>query len=246
MGLPIILNYALFSWQAPGVNADENAWLGFFANYVGLISAVCIALYQQYNQRKKDKEDEDSRKQKEDEQDRKSNRSFLVLHDFYGNIKLNDVKTHENSRIIETEGYRWLLNHLQTVTQNTDNANTSFIKLSHYGNPEVILDCKVNIETKTSKGLNSIKVDIGVFEKGIEIFIPTVPINAYVGETFDVLLVKVTYFTLRNEKIEYTHDLSQKKDICKVFQDDHEEVLYEFQLDESRWIYPKKFVNEKL
>lgn len=61
-----MLNYALFSWQAPGVNADESAWLGFFANYVGLISAVCIALYQQYTQRKKDKEDELDQKKKEE------------------------------------------------------------------------------------------------------------------------------------------------------------------------------------
>ncbi|MGM1044821.1 MAG: hypothetical protein ACQEXX_01605 [Bacillota bacterium] len=239
VGLPIILNYALFSWSAPGLNADENAWLGFFANYVGLISAVCIALYQQHNQRKKDKEEEHNQKLKEDEQDRKSNRSFLVLHDFYANIKLINVKTHENSRIIETDGYKWLVNHLKTVV-NVDDVSTPFIKLSHYGNPEVILDCKVNIEVESSRGLSRINVDIGVFEKGIEIFIPIVPRDADFGETIDLMQVKVTYCTLRNEKIEYTHDLPQKKDICKVLHDDYEELLYEFKLDESSWTYPNK------
>ncbi|MDY8026080.1 hypothetical protein [Paenibacillus polymyxa] len=244
VGLPIILNYGLFSWSAPGLNVDENAWLGFFANYVGLISAVCIALYQQYNQRKKDKEDEHTQKLKEDEQDRKSNRSFLVLHDFYANIKLNNVKTHKNSRVIETDGYKWLIDHLKPVV-NVDDASTSFIKLSHYGNPEVILDCKVNIEVKSLKGLTKINVDIGVFEKGIEIFIPIVTRDAEFGETVDLMLVKVTYCTLRNEKIEYTHDLSQKKDICKVLHEGYEETLYEFQLDESSWTYPNKLIHEQ-
>lgn len=242
VGLPIFLNYALFSWNAPGLNADENAWLGFFANYVGLISAVCIALYQQHNQRKKDKEDEYNQKLKEDEQDRKSNRSFLVLHDFHANLRLKNVKTHENSRIIETEGYKWLIENLNKIKINAEDAATTFIKLSHYGNPDVILDCKVNIETESSRGSNSFKVDIGVFEKGIEIFVPTVQSNAYVGETIELKQVKVSYSTLRNEKVEYIHDLSLKKDICKIIHEEKEEILYEFQLDESSWIYPNKLV----
>ncbi|WP_340018388.1 hypothetical protein [Paenibacillus sp. FSL H3-0457] len=243
VGLPIVLNYALFSWQAPGVNADESAWLGFFANYVGLISAVCIALYQQYTQRKKDKEDELDQKKKEEDRLKRDNRSYIVLHDFNSNLRLKNVKTHENSRIIETEGYRKLVDSLNKTTGASDTFNTSFLKLSHYGNPEVILDCRVFLQTKTSEGnLGNFKVDIGVFEKGIEIFIPIVPINAYVGDTIEIIEVKVEYSTLSNEKVHYIHSLPEKKDICKIIYDGKEEILYEFHLDESSWIYPNKLV----
>lgn len=241
MGVPIVLNYALLSWRAPGLNADENAWLGFFANYVGLISAVCIALYQQYNQRKKDKEVEHRQRLKEEEQERKTNRSYLVLHDFRSNPRLNNIATPENSRLIETKGYQWLIEKLKT-DGGLDQFTTSFIKLSHYGNPEVIFNCKVEIKMQYSKGKGDFKVDIGVFEKGIEVFIPVVPIGTIKREEIEISEVKVTYTTIKDETMEYVHDLIKRKDSCRVFYGNHDELLFEFQLDSSSWIYPNKLI----
>ncbi|MED1785821.1 hypothetical protein P4V43_28880 [Brevibacillus fortis] len=40
---PIVLNYGLFTWSAPGVVGDANSWLGFLANYSGGILGGLIA-----------------------------------------------------------------------------------------------------------------------------------------------------------------------------------------------------------
>lgn len=238
--VPIVINYGLLSWRAPGVKGDGSAWLGFFANYLGIVSAVLITLYQQRKQREKDNEDEINQKKKDDEKDRQDNRSYIVLHDFYSNVRLKNVKTHENSRIIETEGYKYLLETMKKVW-NIEDYSTSFLKLSHFGNPDVILDCNVKLTVKFELGIEKIEVNIGAFEKGIEIFIPVVPVGAYMGEIVELEEARVEYSTLRNERIHYIHELENKRDVCKiVWEDGQEEVLYEFSLNESQWIYPNK------
>lgn len=54
-GVPVILNYSLFSWHAHGVNGD---WIGFMGNYIGAIiggfTAYFVARYQVDIQKKQE------------------------------------------------------------------------------------------------------------------------------------------------------------------------------------------------
>jgi len=41
---PIVINYSLFTWEAPRVGGSEEGWLGFLANYSGGIIGGIVAL----------------------------------------------------------------------------------------------------------------------------------------------------------------------------------------------------------
>lgn len=45
ISVPVLINYLLMTWKAPGVVGDANSWLGFFANYSGGIIGGIVALY---------------------------------------------------------------------------------------------------------------------------------------------------------------------------------------------------------
>lgn len=50
--VPVIINYGLLSWTAPGVSMEANPWLGFLGSFLGLIGAISIALLNNHNQKK--------------------------------------------------------------------------------------------------------------------------------------------------------------------------------------------------
>lgn len=228
--VPVIINYVILSWRAPGVNGDANAWLGFFSSYIGLIGAVSIAVYQINKQ-----------KQREDQNDREANRSYVLLQDFSAPVKLINVRTHENSRLIETEGYKELLEYVPK--DQYEYTSTAYLKISQYGNPEVISDCKIYTIVGQEDGPDiNIDVNLGIIEKGIEVFIPLVPPGVSRGSRY-LRLSKVTieYSTIRNERLNLVHDLIEQKDTLKLIESNgDEQVLYEYGLLGVKWIYPNK------
>ncbi|TQK74958.1 hypothetical protein FB479_101569 [Brevibacillus sp. AG162] len=226
---PILINYVIMSWRAPGVNGDTNAWIGFWGSYLGLIGAITIAIYSFQKQ-----------KEKEDNQDRKNNRSYIQVHDFTAPLRLTNVNTNENSRIIDTPGYSDLISRIKDSEQQS--INTSFLKLAHFGNPDAIFDCKIQIDISYEEEKKyDINVNIGVFEKGIEIFVPLVPPGIEAGATIDLNNVSIEYNTLKNERLKLVHDVQRAKDTLLLLHDNDEpEVLYEFNMKGSTWIYPNK------
>jgi hypothetical protein len=220
------------TWSAPYVAGDDKTWIGFFGNYLGLLGAIAIAFFTFNKQKEKD-----------ELQDRKNNRSYIVLHDFNAPVKLKNVITNENSRIIITIGYRDLLNLIPK--DKYEITNTAFLKLSHFGNPELIFDCHIliNIHHEREKEKKyEIDINIGVIEKGIEIFIPLVPPEIQENEPIILDKVTIEYSTIKNERLVLVRDYNEnEKEVLKVKGEDGvDEVLYEYDLIGSRWIYPNK------
>ncbi|MFJ5750104.1 hypothetical protein ACIP97_16225 [Peribacillus frigoritolerans] len=223
--IPITLNYTIFSWGATGVQGKLSDWFSFFGNYLGLIGAVSIASFQMRKQNKRDLE-----------QDLESKRSFVVVTDFKARLKLENVKTHEDSRIIETPGY---IDILKRVGKEYNTISTSYLKLAHFGNSQVIMDCKIHVESKNNADLN---VNVGVIEQGIEVFIPIVPPGAKVDEDIEFDFISIEYKTLMNESLKYVIDYStdKKEYYCFINKKGKEEILFEQEINSANWTYPNK------
>lgn len=228
---PIIINYGLMTWSAPGVGGDDKSWIGFFGNYLGLVGAIAIAFYSFKKQ-----------KEKEEIQDIKNNRSYIVIHDFTAPVNLKNVITSENSRIIKTDGYRDLLEFVPRDEH--EHTTTAFLKISHFGNPDLIFDCQIHVDingVQSTEKKYDLDINIGVIEKGIEVFIPLVPPKIKQNEEIILGRVTIEYSTIKNEKLMLVHDITNDKDVLKVKGvNGMDEVLYEFDLISSRWIYPNK------
>jgi hypothetical protein len=227
---PVIINYSLFTWEAPGVYKNSSAWLGFLGNYLGFLGAFSIAIMQFKNQ-----------KQRDEKQDVENNRSYIILHDFQAPIKLSKVKMHENSRLLETKGYKWLLERVNKSEY--DYVKASFLKISQFGNSQVILDCNILVSYKDEEGnsLPELNIQTGVIEQDIEVFIPVVPQGIGIGKQVELQMIVVEYTTLMNERLRYVQDFNKEKEYHSIVKKDgKDEVLFEHSLVGSRWTYPNK------
>lgn len=123
--IPLIVNYGLLSWSAPGLNAEPNPWLAFLGSYLGVLGAVSIAVFNNIAQRDKDKK-----------AGNKNFRNFVVMTEFQASLRLENVIMNEHSRLIETSAYKTLLD-LDVHRDLTG----PFLKLTHFGNSPLIFDC---------------------------------------------------------------------------------------------------------
>ncbi|MFE4352450.1 hypothetical protein [Peribacillus butanolivorans] len=226
--IPVAFNYVLLSWKAPGLEGETSDWFSFFGNYLGFIGAVSIALFQMRKQNKRDFE-----------QDLESKRSFIVVNDFNGRLKLENLKTHEDSRIIYTPGYKDIL---KRTGKGYNTVDTTYLKLSHFGNSPIILDCKIFVDSKNESGeAFQLNENIGVIEQGIEVFVPIVPPNAKIDELLTVDVIKIEYKTLMNETMRYVIDhLTNKEYYCVVNVKGNEDKIYEQEITSASWTYPNK------
>jgi hypothetical protein len=230
--LPIIINYGLLTWRMPGVITESNPWLAFLGSYLGFIGAISIALMNTNNQQKRN-----------DQIDKESRRSFVVVNDFTAPLTLHNVSTHENSRLIETENYTTFL---ENNKDNKKDINITFLKLAHFGNSEVILDCHIEVDYKVDTSQKTqnvhINVNIGIVEKGIEIFIPLIIPEIQEGDNFLIDVIKIEYKTLMNEKLRYVINHENNTEYYSIINKDGKPTPL-FELDNtsgSTWIYPQK------
>ncbi|ANY69720.1 hypothetical protein BBD42_26940 [Paenibacillus sp. BIHB 4019] len=228
---PVIINYGLLSWHMPGVVGGEKAWLSFFGSFLGLVGAVLIAMHQMKVQ-----------KNNEIKRDQVNNRSYIVMNDFNAPLKLTGIITHENSRLIDTEGYQYLLKLVPKSKQKT--VNVSYLKMSHHGNPEVIFDCEIRVELRDHHKKNHlIDINIGAVEKGIEVFIPLVPEGVLEEEEIYLDKVTIKYSTLKNERLMYTQDLIKLRESFISVTD--ATVIFDHDLIGAKWIFPNKISHEE-
>ncbi|MHA7963515.1 hypothetical protein ACX93W_05160 [Paenibacillus sp. CAU 1782] len=233
ISIPIIINYGLLSWRAPGVNGDVGDWIGFFANFLGVIGAVVIALYQLKKQKEHD-----------EKKDIENNRSFVDVHDFRAPMMLIDVKTHENSRIVMTEGYELLKKSL--LPREYRKLQVPYFKISHHGSGPFITNCsiKINLSYVINDNKHTDEWDfyLASIEKDVEIFIPLVPLEIPVGVTIDMNVFIFKYVTVKGEKLTLYRDY---KDDLEFLRDEHGNNIYMNPLKTVDWIYPNKIVNKK-
>ncbi|GIO03003.1 hypothetical protein J5TS2_36710 [Brevibacillus halotolerans] len=229
---PAIINYGVLTWRAPGVVGDTSQWLSFLGSYLGLIGAIVIAVYTIQKQK-----EQTERKEIED------NRSYIVVHDFNAPLKLKNVITNENSRIVETEGYK----DLKDRVSSSENVPVSYLKISQFGNPELIINCQIHIDCRVDVSFEKyeINVNLGSFEKGAEIFIPLLPPGLKMGQ--EVLLDKavIEYTTLKQERLQLIHDPLNKKETLNLISNNRiDKVLYEFEMNQVEWTYPNRIKQE--
>lgn len=226
---PIIINYSLFTWRAPGVfNGD---WLSFLGSYLGIIGAILIAVVQMRNQKKRDHL-----------VDLESKRAFIVVTDFTANMQLHNIDTHADSRIIHTPGYLNLKSRFRRDEQQRS-IQTCFLNISHYGNSDVILDCRIQVdygENKINKK-HRIDINIGVVQKGIEVFIPLVPPGSDLKGEVLIDLIQIDYKTLMNEQMRYVINHLTNKEMYIVIDDiGNETILFQHDITVANWTLPNK------
>ncbi|MEY9980382.1 hypothetical protein [Lysinibacillus sp. RC79] len=228
MIFPIIINYGLLSWRAPGVVGDTSAWLGFLGSYLGFIGAVSIALFQNRKQKERD-----------NQQDLENKRSYVVVNDMIAHLKLKKIKTHENSRIIETPAY---LDILDEVGSNYGDYTTTYLNISQYGNSPVIMNCKIDVEYSGNDNIQKkLEANIGVLEQGVEVFIPIVPTGAQLGELVEINTIKVNYLTLSGEKMKWEIRHLEDIEYYAYFNKDGKETeLFRTPINNATWTYPNK------
>ncbi|PAD31444.1 hypothetical protein [Paenibacillus sp. 7523-1] len=235
--IPVVINYGLLSWKAPGLNGDTGDWLGFLANFLGLIGAVLIALYQFKKQREIDQE-------KNIEQ----NRSYVDIQDFNATLMLKGVTTHENSRVIRTEGYDLLLK--EAEIDQYGGIKVGYLKIAHFGIPELIFNCSISIDASICRSgvydEETLNVNVGVIEKGVEIFIPLQPLRGDQGK--EIILEKVifNYSTLIGERLQIFRDYINRKEVLYSINNDLKTVLFEYDMKQVGWTYPNKIDHSKL
>ncbi|WP_148499982.1 hypothetical protein [Paenibacillus ihumii] len=238
LAAPILINYGLLSWRAPGVQGTSEAWIGFFANFLGLIGAVFIAFYQFRKQ-----------KEKEDEQDRVNNRSFVVIHDFNATLMLVGVVTNENSRIILTPWYEILRKTVKKEKYGT--TKIPYLKVSHFGNPPIITDCSIKARIryieKNDYKIDELDISIGVIERDVEVFIPFTPLEADPGTKIFIEEVTFDYSTLKGERLRITRDFEKNTERLEVLHGKIKgEIIYEHKMKSANWVYPSKIDHSKI
>ncbi|MGG3193928.1 hypothetical protein [Priestia aryabhattai] len=246
LAAPFLVDILLI-WRSPITFGDD--WQGFFGDYIGSIigglTAFAIVYYQMEKQ-----------KQLDEENDLQANRSYINAEEFIAPIDLIDIKHKEFSKIMVTKFYKEFKEINEGIKR-----NIPYYRINHSGLPDTILDCKLIFdlseyiieETKHKSQLVNelivattpidekvkvpykIETHIGVFEKGIDIFIPLVKTS------FEVHIEKfqMEYTTLKNERIRYIADIKNKKESHLLIKENEPpECLFEFELKASDWAYP--------
>jgi len=234
---PIIINYLLFTWRAPGVVGKLSDWFTFLGSYLGLIGAVYIALFQMKVQ-----------KQNEIQREVINNRSYVLLQEFGATLMLVGANTHENSRIIKTKGFEHLLR--STHKEHYKSTKVGYIKISHHGGSEVIYNCEVtikfNYEHEGQIKNEDMNFNIGAIEKGTEVFIPLFPYGYKRGK-IETKYVSFEYSTLVGERLYLVMDFVSKKERLESLSINSEpEKIYEIEMKETGWVFPNKIDHSKL
>jgi hypothetical protein len=236
LGTPIAINYGLMTWGAWKVYGSADSWLGFLANYSGGIIGGLVAYWIANSQIKQEL---DFNRQQSIEADR----SFVSVQEFKGQFRLPNVQTSFKSRIMLTSDYD---NYIKGKTDEMlKGETTTFYRVFHFGNPEVILNCEIKIYLKgvTSNVPAIIESNIGVIQKDEEVFIPL-----YLKGQTEVIvdLAEISYSTIAGEKMYYKYDLVNQKEGYWVLDDngDPKEDVFSFTMKNSNWIYPNR-VKEK-
>lgn len=231
--VPIVFNYAFLSWRAPGVNGEVGDWIGFYANFIGVIGAVAIAIFQFKKQRELDQE-----------RDIEQNRSYVDIQDFRGPMMLVNVKTHENSRIISTEGYEYIMTESSPPMYKRE--KIPYLKISHYGTAPVITRCIISVDyTYQQNGVRKPQNEVyflATIEQGVEIFLPLVPIGTDLNSSIDMVSLTFEYTSLKGERLKLVRKYNST---TETLFGENNKIIYTEELKTANWIYPNKIINSK-
>ncbi|EPC8408874.1 TPA: hypothetical protein ROY06_004662 [Bacillus cereus] len=250
--VPIIINYGIMSWRAPGVyNGD---WLAFFANYCGALIGVFGAYFIAQKQMRTQWKQVQNQRILDEEQFYINNRSYIYYQEMHRMpVKLKGVKANNDIRIIVTEDYeQWTKN---LSEEKLKHARVPFYKICHRGNPEIIFDCTVRISLKNPMENNSpieLTANIGVIDKTEEIYVPLYSVQLdeihtnsgikHIDLDIEPLGMEIKYRTIVNEKMIFKYDVIGKKEIYYTIDPitNKEKEIINYDVNKSTWIYPDK------
>ncbi|MDQ1234555.1 hypothetical protein QE450_002053 [Paenibacillus sp. SORGH_AS306] len=239
---PIIINYGLLTWHMPGLQLDSRSWLSFLGSYVGIFSAWILFSLQYKRQRKDEVLKEEKQKMKENIKDKQDNRSYFTYQDMNVTGDLHNIITQPNSRFIYTEGYKWFKN----IIKKEKNYRIPYLRFNQYGkNPFVInvilkLDWFI-IKQSGQHVEEKITIQLGVVEKDIEIYVPTIIEGMLNGEQIEINLLELEYTTLREERMCLRYVGKTGEEVCIIINSDGtEECLYKHNNIGVEYFLPKK------
>lgn len=225
---PILLNYCLLSWRAPGVVGNPEAWIGFFASFLGVLGAVGIATYQIKIQKERDEHTL-----------RVNNRSYFSATQYKGTIRISKNDCRENSRVILTDAYRMLLK--LTDVKDDYNDKTIYMRILHFGNPELVFNCKiaVYVEELQLDEVYVVESQIASIEKGTEVFLPLAYERKLKETSLRVHKILIEYSTVMNERMKfYANHIEGKTELYSLY-DGQEELIYSNPSVPQTWLYPE-------
>lgn len=234
---PMILSAILNIPTGKYAIGDESSWVGFFGNYSGGIIGGIIAFIIARGQIKENRDEIEL-------SEREKSRSYIILEEFIAPVKLENVITHNNSKILSNDYYEQIKN-----DPGAKEMSIAFFKIHHSGLPEIILDCEIGVELRGGIESNPttspylIESHISVLEKGTEIFIPLAnKEHQYIYPNG----VSISYKTIKGEKIRYSYDVGKMEEKHELINEDGTLLLlYKVNLKGVKWIYPAKFKSIK-
>lgn len=224
--LPIIVNILV---TTPGPVETDNDWIGFFGSYFGSILGGLIAFYVAWIQI-------EAHRKSESKKELESNRAYIIVQEFSADIRLKNITSNENSRLILNDYYE------EIKEQFNKEISVTYYKIIIVGNAEAILDCDVYIKISNYNNPNEtyeISSYIGIIAKGEEIFVPIANIKY---QEVHINFIRIRYKTLKGEKIEYVIDYDKRKENYFIIEKNNQrKALFEdIELKVSNWEYPFK------
>ncbi|NOU93951.1 hypothetical protein GC093_12085 [Paenibacillus sp. LMG 31456] len=201
---PIVINI-LILMPSFGLAASAD-WLSFFGNYSGGIIGGIVAFIIANEQIK-------SQNEKTESYEKETNRSYIVAEKVEAPILLHNTDKGRNKRILSTKKADLIYQQLENILSVDNNSelikNTTipFIKIRHYGTPEIILDCKIEflLKPKNDPNVNRFNYNFGVIDKNTTLYIPLIR-----GENLDnivkldeLLKFEITYTSIKGEDMKY-------------------------------------------
>ncbi|RSK36627.1 UvrD-helicase domain-containing protein [Bhargavaea beijingensis] len=167
----------------------------------------------------------------------KEYRSYILAEEFIAPYGLSNTKHKDFSRIIVNDYYKEFKSYFSIAELNS--MSIPYYKISHRGTPEIILDCKVEFKLAEDEEYTKpyqINSQIGIFEKEIDIFIPLVKGK---NETVYLKSVKVDYYTIKGEKMQYILDIDKQEERhFLITEENKKKTLFNFKVTSSNWILP--------
>jgi len=227
---PILINYLLFTWRAPGLVGESSDWFVFLGSYLGFIGAISIALAQF----KKEKESEL-------EKQKINKRGYIVAQEINAGVPLQIIDPNKGARVIKTQNYNKFINALKSNNNPRSLNNYRYMRINLHG-CDLILGCEVIAEFTVEnlsgeKYKEELKSFVGLIEKGAEVYLPIFPFNDETGIEYSINSLKFTYTTIENESLILVKDYEKNKETLSIKLNGKETKIYKTDYKPVEWHY---------
>lgn len=233
---PIIVNYFLFTWRAPGLVGNSSDWFTFLGSYLGFIGAVYIALFQMKKQEKLANQEKLSKA-----------RGYILFQDYTAPLRLIGLKSSRNARIILTSKYKELLKDYRN--RESEFPRLKYIKIVLHGCELIynsVLEYTVSLKALDGNILEtrSFSINIGPLEKGVEPYVPLIAdydASLLLDNELQIDKLVFNYTTVEGEDLKYVRDYETEKETLIKIVNNEIIQIYSVDCKPVEWMYPENY-----